>query len=396
MGRFERQPLRAEEAERKNKEKRNRWIRLALLVLFVLAAVLLVRYWLQHRHKTYTGYEITTEQTLDLGLAANYLAYNGGFLRVTHDGAQAMGGDGELLWNVSYTMAAPEAAVCEGCAVVGDIGKNTVYVMDGTGIAYDITLTGAVQEVEVANQGVAAIRTNDGEQDHIYLYRKDGTQLVDILTIQEKHGFPIDIALSNDGTKLVTVYLVVKGDKLTTQLTFYNFSEVGQSYVDDIVGSFQYDGLIGKAEFLENNTVCAYTDQGFLLYAAREIPSLTKELTFEAEIRSIVAGEAYICAVVENTAGLAPYRVQLYDRNGALVLNQTIETEYDSLVVCKEELIFYHGGAVEIWWTDGKLKLKTAFSQRVKQLFPVSGLNRYALLCEDAALTIQLITKEEV
>ena len=57
-----------------------------------------------------------------------------------------------------------------------------------------------------------------------------------------KHA-AVAMALSQDGRKLVTSYLSLGNGKLESWVTFYNFGDVGQNYVDNMVGSYSFEGI---------------------------------------------------------------------------------------------------------------------------------------------------------
>ena len=100
--------------------------------------------------------------------------------------------------------------------------------------------------------------------------------LLDIRTEVRKSGFPVAMALSPDGSKLVTSYIQA-GQNQESWITFYNFGDVGQNYSDKIVGSYSFkDSLIPDVRFIGNERVLVTSSDMSILYKFREVTEQIK------------------------------------------------------------------------------------------------------------------------
>ncbi|HIU67728.1 MAG TPA: hypothetical protein IAC64_09595 [Candidatus Caccomorpha excrementavium] len=163
------------------KRRARRLMITAALLVGAAAAVLGVLYLYGRENRVYNSYETVTSRNKTSG-SEEYTRYGNGVLRVNRDGAEALDGDGTMLWNVSYTMTDPIYAVCEDAAAVADRAGRSLYIMDGTGSSNPVNTTHQIYEIDVANQGVTAALMVDGVNTYINLYSISGTNLLEINT----------------------------------------------------------------------------------------------------------------------------------------------------------------------------------------------------------------------
>lgn len=381
--------------EARKRRARRLMITVALLV-GAAAAVLGVLYLYGRENRVYNSYETVTSRDKTSG-SEEYTRYGNGVLRVNRDGAEALDGDGTMLWNVSYTMTDPIYAVCENAAAVADRAGRSLYIMDGTGSSNPVNTTHQIYEIDVANQGVTAALTVDGVNTYINLYSISGTNLLEINTNAGDDGFPVDLALSNDGTKLVTSYVMMRDGEMTTQITCYNFGEVGQNYIDNIVALYYYERqFCPKVEFLTNTVFCVFLDNGVEVYRMQETPGdpiFTK--AFEQEIQSIFYNESYIGFVLSNEEGSDRYRMEVYDLSGNMVLTETMNDNYKDIMVSDDEVIYYDDLNVVITKLNGIEKFRYKFSTNIDFFLPGGNSQRYLMATDSEIITIKLTQKKE-
>lgn len=381
--------------EARKRRARRLMITVALLV-GAAAAVLGVLYLYGRENRVYNSYETVTSRDKTSG-SEEYTRYGNGVLRVNRDGAEALDGDGTMLWNVSYTMTDPIYAVCEDAAAVADRAGRSLYIMDGTGSSNPVNTTHQIYEIDVANQGVTAALMVDGVNTYINLYSISGTNLLEINTNAGDDGFPVDLALSNDGTKLVTSYVMMRDGEMTTQITCYNFGEVGQNYTDNIVALYYYERqFCPKVEFLTNTVFCVFLDNGVEVYRMQETPGdpiFTK--AFEQEIQSIFYNESYIGFVLSNEEGSDRYRMEVYDLSGNMVLIETMNDNYKDIMVSDDEVIYYDDLNVVITKLNEIEKFRYKFSTNIDFFLPGGNSQRYLMATDSEIITIKLTQKKE-
>ena len=379
------------------KRRRTRGIVLILvLLLLIIAAILGYRYWSKQQSEPYDSYEITYEATLSANAATNYIPYSDGYLRISRDGAEAINSYGSQIWNVSYNMNDPIGAVCGDYAAVADCENRIVYMMDGTGSLYWENVPYPIYEVEVSGVGVTAVRMNDGTNDYIQLINLAGEVLVEIKTVEKKDGFPIDIALSEDGTKLVTSYLVIEADEATSWLTFYNFGDVGQNYTNNLTGVYKYEEIVSKCVFLNNKTLGAFFETGAAIYSVPEKPELVSKIECEDTILHAAYNEDFVALMTDNTKAGTAIRTCVYNMKAEKVFDYSGVEKFEAVALSGEDVVFYNNGACLIVRMDGTLRLNTSFGdKKVLKLLPVNGRDKFLLFEETKVSTIQLIRTKE-
>ncbi len=364
----------------------------ALRLLFVLAVILggigLMQYLRVREFKYF-------ETKAETNLFSNLVGYKAGKDRLfvySNDGAKALDAEGNALWEVSYRLDNPDVAYCENMASVADIGGKTVYVVAENGIPYNYEVIYPIIKHEVAKQGVTAVLLDNGTEDFIQLYDITGNLRVDINTKTKVDGIPIDIALSPDGKKLVTLYVTFQGNTMICKATFYNADEVGKNYINNIVGqkSFAENLLAYDVKFLNEDTVCVLLENGFALYRMTETPELICEKTIPETVEQILCVENGIY-VVKETADKHK-SISFFDTKGKEKQIRGEVPEYESIAASSEEVVFFSPQRVTAYRANGSVKFSAAFAQSLEAVYPAGG-NRYFLVNTGKVQTIKLTNK---
>jgi hypothetical protein len=375
-----------------NRRKRYKRIRnFIILVLIIAAAAAGISYFIYINNKSYHEFKVIKTTEISGDTAVGYLSYGSAVIKYGHDGALAYDKTGKVLWNESYEMSDPITDICEEYVVIADRGGTAIHIFNNKGEVGSITTLYSITDVEVAHQGVVAVMSEDGEKNHYYLYDQDGTNLVDKANTVNNAGYPLDITLSNDGTKLVIVYMSVTTGELISNVTCWNFSEVGENYTDNFAGNFTSPKgvLVPKVVFLNNNTFCSYKDNGFLLFSMRELPKVIKEITLDGAIKSVLYNKDYAGFVLESKDGSSKH-LMLYDLKGDLALDKPIDFDYSKIYLTDSEIIIYNNTGCSIMKMNGKVKFKYTFDSNITGLYPINNLDRYYLVNETGLSDIQL------
>lgn len=375
---------------RKKKIKRRR--RAVITALLLLVLVMGAAYLITVYNRKYDSYKVIKTTEVTGSNAIGYLSYGSSVVKYSKDGAVAVDKDGGLLWNGSFEMSDPMGDSCGKYVAIADRDGKEVHIFDRKGEVRTITTDYDIMKVEVANQGVVAILTDDNEAGHhIYLYDKDGVQLTDKFTNVNDQGYPLDISLSEDGQKLVASYLSYTGGSVVDTVSFYNFGEVGQNKTDRFVGGFGFDPdiIVPRVEFINNDTVCAFTDLGFVLYSMEEMPNDLFKVTMEGKIQSILYNGIYVGAVIQ-AEGSQAKELLLYDLKGKKVLDKAIDFDYETIYLTDEEIVMYDNMSCVIMKMNGRTKFKYTFDSNIEAIYPINGVDRYYLANETELYEIQL------
>jgi len=370
------------------KEDIIRAVRIALVLLIILGGIGGIQYL---RVREFKNYEIQTEASLYPNLAG-YSAGEDRLFAYSNDGAKALDKNGSAIWEISYQLDNPELAYCEEMAAVADIGGKSVYVVAENGIPYNYEVIYPIVKHEVAKQGVTAVLLDNITEDFIQLYDINGNLRVDINTKTKTDGIPIDIALSPDGKKLVTLYVTFQGDAMICKATFYNADEVGKNHINNIVGQkiFPENILAYDICFLNEDTVCVLLEDGFSLYRMTEVPELICEKKPEEPIVDLLCVDSGVYVITETAEKKRALSFCDEKGNQKNILNEL--PEYESIAAVAEEIVFFSPQRVIIYRANGSEKFSCSFEQNLEAVFPAGG-NRYFLVDTGKVQTIKLTNK---
>lgn len=368
-----------------NKKNIMRGVRILVVLALVIGGIVWVQY---NRGREYKGYESISEVTMYSNLTG-YKAGNGQLLIYSNDGAKAIDGTGALKWEISYQLDNPDITWCENVASVADVGGTSVYVVAENGIPYNYEVIYPIVKHEVAGQGVTAVLLDNGMEDFIQLYDINGTLRVDINTKTKVDGIPVDIALSPDGKKLVTLYITFQGDAMMCKATFYNADEVGKNHINNIVGqkTFAENVLAYDVRFLNETTLCVLLENGFALYRMTEVPELVCEKTLPNDIVEFICVDSGFYVVQEDAS--KQRSMVFYNEKGDVKQTWKEIPEYEAITATKEEVVFFSPQRVTVYRVNGTLKFGTSFTQSLEAMYPAGG-NRYFLVDMGKVQTIKL------
>lgn len=349
---------------------------------------------------TYHGYEVVEETGVKNASMIDYVDYQDALLKYSKDGATYVDEKGEAVWNETFAMKMPKADVCNEYVAIADLNGNDVYIFDTEGKVSNTTLPYKICDIAVASQGAFAVILESEKENFINLYDRNGEPISEIQTTIDKGGYPMDIDLSEDGEKLFSTYVSLDGMTAVNGLTAYNFGSVGQNEnAERMVGGYQLEGtIVPKIEFLDNDTVCAFGDNQFIIYSMREKPSEKAKIVFEQEIRSVIYNKDHIGVIIPNIdddKSEKPYVLELYNTNGRRVMTQKLEFDYKKVRMSNEEIIFTGGSESRIYTVSGKLKFAYEFSKNVVDLVPTGFSRRYIALYDNGSEVIKLTHKDE-
>jgi len=323
----------------------------------------------------YTRVELTS--SLDILSASKVMGTESGFCAYNRDGAEGYSKDLKTVWNISYDFIDPIGRTSGDKCVFADRGGIDACVTDSTGEVTSFRMPGQIREACISEVGISAFLCDGGEQDYIYLYDFKGEKLLEIRTDVRTMGFPVAIALSPDGKRLVTSYIVIE-DEQSCRVTFYNFGEVGQNYSDKIVGSYNYeDEIVPYLTFVDSEHVCMCSEYSARIFRFRELPEELTHIDYEGSIGGIDVCDEII-AIASRDAGNG-MTVRQYDKKGNLLSQTKTNVDFDEIRVRDRELFITCSDAFVIYDKDGEEKIRTTIPYRIEAVFPTDSSDRYMI-----------------
>lgn len=384
----------AEESNKDNAQKRSLRMKSAAAVLILIALVAAIAFVNSVINKEYKGYRVINSTETNYENTASYIQFSGNLLKYTPDGVSYINRNGDTVWSAGINMKMPIAVARGNYAVVADLNGNAVSVFSNEGQVSSLTMPYTICDVDVAKQGAFAVVLESDKTNYIKLYDKNGKDIYELQTTIDKSGYPIDIAISEDGKKLFTSYINMNGTTITNSLAAYNFGDVGQNAnADRMVGGYMFDSqVIPKVAFVSNDVVVAFGTNEVNIYAMKEKPGEKAKIKFDVEIQSVFYSEKYIGVIIknDNPEDNYLYKVKVYDLKGKLKFEYDLDFNYDNIFAGKNEFIISGGSDVLIMRKNGNVKFKGNLTGRIVNIVPTGNRLEYVVTYDNATEIIKL------
>lgn len=363
-------------------------ILIAAAVLIIILGILIYNIYMSR--KVYADYSVSSKVELSDITNSNFYKFGNYVIKYSSDGLICMDGTNQV-WNMAFEMKEPIIDICGDYGAIAETNSNIIYIFGTKGQVGQVTTFHPISKLQVAGQGVVAAATEDNTACYLELADKDGNVLASGQTVLSGEGYPLDLALSEDGTKLVVSYFIISENEAQTKVVFYNYSEVGKSEVDRVQGGFNYNGtVIPKVEFVDNDTVVAFGDDIISIYSMKQKPSKIADIDIDEEIKSILYSDKYIGAVVKREVGDKPYEIKVYDLLGNNKLNYDFNMNYTNIDFDKDSILMYNDTTCKVVSLAGVLKFDYTFEGGIVDIIPSSDDYHYMLIDSSSIKEISL------
>ncbi len=346
----------------------------------VVAVAVLVGAMVWHYvYRSYESYEVYNSIDHADTINTRYEEYGEFLLRYSKDGVSCIRMNGEAAWSQPFSAQDPIVNICESSVVVADRGGNQIYIFDDTGLKGQVNTLLPVQQVTVSRQGVIAVLLEDHGVSWIHLFDQAGEELIKARCSLVETGQPMSLSLAPDGSKMAVSYLQIENGMANSCIVFYNMGAVGDNFVDKIVSSKFYQGLlVPRVQYLDTDTCVAVGETGFYVYEGAEIPEEIKTEEMETEIRSICFGDREFGLICEQE-GEEPYVLRVYNEKGGLVLEQSFALKYTQVKLSADDVIIYNDSECAIYGKNGVLRYEGTFSDTLINVYALQR-RRYVVI----------------
>lgn len=388
-------------AERENKEEDSRNYgalihkhRLAVftrtLVILLVLSGLGVLIYIQLKNQIYTSYSVVSSVEKEQYDGTVCLSYENGFLSYSNDGISYTDMRGNAIWNQAYEMQAPMVRVSGTRIAVADYNGHIVYNIDQTGNYVEIDTNLPIRELAVSESGIVAAVLEDTDATWIYLYDSMGERIAYLRTTMGRSGYPAALALSPDGKLLAVSYISVDNGAARSSVAFYNFSSVGQNYVDNFASGADYaDAVIPYLNFMDNDTSFAVADNRLIIYTGDQRPKSAADVLLDEEIQSVFYNETSIGLVFLDTTGAGKYRLDIYNTSGLVETSFYFDMDYKDIVLWKDTIIIYNETQCILANTNGVERFQGEFEKPYLLFSPVKR-NRYLAVSKESIDLIEM------
>lgn len=372
---------------------RKKRIFIGVAILIVLIFIAIYVYSRRLSNKIYTDYSVANTikmEEMNSQTSVEYLPYGSGVVRYSGDGISYYSG-GKEVWNKAIDMTSLVVDICGDYIVMAERNSNEIFLFDKGGNQSNIVASYPIVSVEVSRQGVVAATLDDGNVNYIEMTDKEGTRIASGQTVITGDGYPVDISIANDGTRLVSSYLAVSNGSTQSKVVFYNFSSVGQNEIDRIVGGFnQYKTtLVPDVEFINNTTAVAFGDNMFSIYHIDEKPELTYEEEFNDKIDMVFHSSKYIGFIFESNDSSYSQVLKVYNTSGKKVFSKTLDFKFNNISFVGENVVMNDESTCRMYSFSGTERFNTTFDKNIVKLVPIKD-NKFVIISDSDIEEIEL------
>lgn len=359
-----------------------RWV-----IAGVLTAAVAVTY-LTVTLQTYTEIEVLEQiQEAESGNSF-YMRYGENIVSCDTDGVSLFDLEGKEIWKESIQFQKPVMKVRGGSLAVAEQSGNDIAVFGEEGLRGQIRTTLPIEKVDVSDQGITAVILENGNTPVIQCYDVTGNVLVEYRVTASANGYPVDLAISPDGTTLFVSYLITQNGQVSTKIVYYDF---GNKHKDGNyqIGSGTYEGqVMPTVFFVTDEQSVAVGDGGFVVYKGSE-PKEAKKIDIKKKIRSVAYDEEYLAFVLSDE-GSSGYELRLYDYSGDEIISKEFEGDYGNIKVDDGQIILFDGEKASIFTEGGIHRFEGSTGANIKDMFVLKGINKYLLMSDKGTQTVRL------
>ncbi len=372
------------------RRRRRRRTRIMLVSIIVAAIVLLVFFIMSVR--TFSSYKVVSSVGREDEAAVGYEEYKKGYVRYSTGGAEYVDSSGGKKWNIAYSMSSPQCKINGDMIAVGDIKGNNIMIFNKDGQVGKVETQYSILQVEVAKSGAVAAVLQNNAEDYINLYNKDGSLVYTIKTSLEGDGYPVDMAISGDATKLVVSYVKTEGANISTNVVFYDFSKDSSDRGERVVGKFDNADrkIIGDVGFISDTAVVALAENSVTYYSFKGSPSEEKRIPIEGEISKVIWGDKKFALIRPSGNDSEPNRITVYNSGGGKVGDRNFSSEYSSYYISDKNIIMRGAHAFAVMDFSGKFITQQDVDNNIVAFLSNGGKSRYFLINERYIQRIKL------
>lgn len=360
------------------------------LIVLAICAGLCVFVYVQLKNQVFTSYVVLSSIEKEQYDGSICLDYGNGFLTYSKDGISYTDSKGNAMWNQTFEMQNPLVRTAGTRVAAADYNGHIIYDIAQNGDYVEIDTNLPIRELAVSESGMVAAVLEDTSITWIYLYDALGEKIAYVKTTMQKSGYPVAMSLSPDGKLLAVSYLSVESGSMKSSVAFYNFSSVGQNYVDNFASGADYaDSVMPYLAFMDDNTAFAVGDNRLVIYSGDQRPKSSAEVFLDDEIQSVFYNENSIGLVFVDTTGAGRYRLDVYATSGLVTRSFYFDMDYKDIILEKEGVIVYNETQCILYNMNGLERFHGEFEKPYLLFTPISG-KRYMAVSKESIDTIEM------
>lgn len=286
-------------------------------------------------------------------------------------------------------MQNPVADIRGDWAVIADVDGTSMKIFDKDGEAGSVTTSYSIVKARISSNGLVAAILDGGDSTWINYYDSDGSLIAENQTHVEDPGYPMDVAVSDNGEIMMVTYQFIDGSDTTSYVAFYNFGDVGQNEDDRIVSGYTYEGVvIPEIRYFDAERSVALREDGFTVYKGRQIPKESATEKVDKEIVSTFCDDDTIGMVFKNGNKDKQYTMKVYSINGSLRFTKDFNIPYTTIKISGGNILLYNDSQICVMNSRGVEKYSGTVDGSINNFIKI-GWNRYLLVLDSGVNVIK-------
>lgn len=307
-----------------------------IIAVAIAAAVIVIAVW--QKGRSFDNYDVEKSFSIDGASSQNFVSFSGGLMAYSRDGAQYYDSEGNTVWNESYNMQSPEVRISGKRLLIYDRGGSSLVIMSEKKEISLISTTHPIVQADVASNGISAVLTEEEDTGYINLYEVDGTAKASGQVHLSQTGYPMSIAISDDGTRLIMSLSVINSESLGTRINIYDFTQAGDQNKNNIIASFEYDDTVcPQTAFFTDGRAVAVTDGGAVLYTSGSNVKEKKKIKTDYETENVIISGEYF-GLIHKSNG-KNHVLDVFDENGKRTCERKLKSSFDRCAFLRDDLL---------------------------------------------------------
>ena len=372
-------------------DRKKKFGRLYRILLSVgVVAALGLAYYIYVQTKTYQTYTVTASVKHESIDAAVTEDFGDSIMTYSKDGANAVDGSGNLLWNQTFDMQSPMIAKCDDTVAFADYGGNVIHVQKSDGEVGTVKTDMPIRKIATSSTGYVAAVLEDTSVTWIYLYDLNGTTIAYFRTTMEKSGYPLDIDISPNGELVCVSYYYVDCGDVKSSVAFYNFGPYGQNNIDNYVSGYNYTNcMVPFVHFIDNETAIAVSNERISVYSGAHKPVSLSEMIVNDELVSVYTAKDAFAVIYRDGDHTSKYRLELYDNKGQKKSTKEFDFDYSNVSLGNGIVMLYGDTNLYIGTYSGSAKFEGQYEKPLVMVLPTVVSNRFVCVTQDTIDTVE-------
>lgn len=339
--------------------------------------------------RSYRTYDIIQTSEQEDIVSTKYEVMSGKILRYSPDGAALVNSEMDAYWSSLYEMQNPVADIRGDWAVIADVDGTSMKIFDKDGEVGSVTTSYSIVKARISSNGLVAAILDGGDSTWINYYDSDGSLIAENQTHVEDPGYPMDVAVSDNGEIMMVTYQFIDGSDTTSYVAFYNFGDVGQNEDDRIVSGYTYEGVvIPEIRYFDAERSVTFREDGFTVYKGRQIPKESATEKVDKEIVSTFCDDDTIGMVFKNGNKDKQYTMKVYSINGSLRFTKDFNIPYTTIKISGGNILLYNDSQICVMNSRGVEKYSGTVDGSINNFIKI-GWNRYLLVLDSGVNVIK-------